>query len=321
MHRHANCLPWPAPTSGGSTTGSCSAAASARSRSIRSSTRSDPQRDPGLEPGEPALRDRALERARAGDSARGVNVRGQVRRQEGLRRLVERDLGPGHREQVRRGRLEPREDHEVAGDRSAPLLARCPHDDLADAATPLRRHDRGAGDHREPVDRARVGPQVDDRYLGARLAEGASGFVPLRARGEHHRAPAREHAVAVDEQVDRRREHHARQVVVREDRRLLDGAGREHQVSRPDPVEPLAVRGGDQRPAEHAERRRPRDDPGTGSPGLLRQLGDLAAGLGAFLQHDRRGARGRRLGRRREARRAGADHQDVGVQVVDLARS
>ena len=245
MQRQANCLPSPAPTSGGRTTGSCSAAASARS--ARSARR---RRGPRARSPPPARRTgpaRPRPRASARRRPRPPRARsGAARRQERLRRLVERELGAGHREQVRRGRLEPRDDHEVAGDLSAPLVARGPDDDLADAATPLRRHDRGAGDHRGPsTGRASGAGRRPSRRRPPRGARGRSRTP--RARGQHHRPPAREHAVALDEQLDRRREHHARQVVVREHRRLLDGAGREHQVPRPDPVEAVAVRGRDQR--------------------------------------------------------------------------
>ena len=321
MQRQANCLPWPAPTSGGRTTGSRSAAASARAaRSVRRRRARRARAPSRLEPREPALRDRALERARAGDRARGVDVRGQLRRQERLRRLVERELGAGHREQVRRGARNPARTTRSQGIVRPPCSPGRPDHDLADAAASLGGHDRRARDDRRarrPVARRGRRSTTVTSAPAPRAARG--GLVARsRSRSAPRRAPAREHAVAVHQQVDGGREHHAGQVVVREHRGLLDRAGREHQVPRPDPVEPVAVRGGDQRTAEHPERRRPRDDPSAPAASAS------AASSGDIDSRPRRAPRGRSSRRPRSpasaaaARpgRAGADHEDVRVEVV-----
>ena len=143
--------------------------------------RSEPERHPRLEPREPALRDRALERASAGDRARGVDVRGQLRRagtpapprRTRARRRSSRagsSRGPG----TPRGRRGRRGSF-------GPLVARGPDHDLADPAAALGGHDRRARDDREPVDRC------------ARRAAGRrpSRRRPRRGARERSRSPSR----------------------------------------------------------------------------------------------------------------------------------
>ena len=88
MHRHANCLPWPAPTSGGRTTGSSSAPATGAEPfdPLGGVGRCRAERDARPRAPRAALRDRAVERARAGDGAGRVDVRRQLHGQERLRR-------------------------------------------------------------------------------------------------------------------------------------------------------------------------------------------------------------------------------------------
>ena len=77
------------------------------------------------------------------------------------------------------------------------------------------------------------------RPASAQIERGAVGAVVV---GEQHGAPAGQHAVAVDIGGGRRGEHDAGPVVVGEDQRPLDRAGRQHDLPGADLPQPLARR-------------------------------------------------------------------------------
>ena len=183
----------------------------------------------------------------------------------------------------------------------------------------MRRQDRLPGQGPDPVDRGHGvgGTQVDHGHAGAGVPEEAGRPIPRVVRRQHDRPPSGQDAVGPDQTLDRRREHDARQIVVREHGSLLDGPGGEHEVSRSDPVEHGGTRGRHEGAVEHAEGgcggqdARPGVDRGRERPRLCIRLAPL-------LEQERVGSRGGRLGGRRESGRAAADHQDVDVQVHHL---
>ncbi len=304
----------------------------------RLAQRGDPRRDVAprraqrradLEPRETALRDGTLVRDRARHGAHGVNALGQPLRQERLGALVERHLGARHRQQVRAGGGETGEHHEVAGDPRSARGARGADRHAGHPSPPRRGEDRRGRRHPVALPRRRLVAQVDHRHRRPGLDQGSGRLVAGLARGEHDRRPAGEHAVAPHEQLDRRGEHHAGEIVVREDDRLFDRAGRHHQVPRPHAVQGARARGGHDRTLEDAERRGARQDPDPGGRGFLSERGGRArlgsvthrsARLALLFQDERVEAGRRGLGRRGEPRRAASDHEHVGVERDALAR-
>ena len=320
MQRHPNCLPSSADASGGRITGSPAASASRASAPMRSTSTSRPDGGRRLQARQPALRDRRVDRASPGHGPGRVDVRRKFHREVRLRGFVERQLGAGHREQVRRRHGEARRHDQIAGDLVARPGAWWPDGHAGDPSPAVRRQDGLSAAHVDAVGPGRpVGAQIDDGHGRAGILEEPGRAIPRLARRQHDRPPAREDAVRLDQTFHRRREHDPRQIVVREHGRLLDGPGREHDVPRADPVEGVATRGRHERPVEHAERRRRGQDP---HPGVDRgrERSRLGVRLGPLLEQERVGSRRGRLGGRGEPGRAAADHEHVAMEVHHLAR-
>jgi hypothetical protein len=160
--------------------------------------------------------------------------------------------------------------------------------------------------------------------LGREVAAGV-------AVGQHDGAPAGHDAVEPGQAQHAVAEHDTRQVVVVEDERPLPPARADDDLPRPHLEEALPPERPEQVALVQAERRRPRQHAdvrvaGHGRAQLLHRarcragVEDVAAELGHALQEQHAGAGLGRAPRRRQARRAAADHAHLGMQVLHLGR-
>ena len=142
----------------------------------------------------------------------------------------------------------------------------------------------------------------------------------------HDRARARTQPVQRNKPADPAGQHHARQVVAGEEQRLLDRPGCEHEPPRADLMQDLALPDGHEA-VVHAECGRIRQKLHARLSCRGRQLAgalvatleqEPPAGLGSLVgEHDVSARLGRGNGRR-QARRAAAHHQHVGVAAAVL---
>ncbi len=259
-----------------------------------------------------------------------------------------------------RGRPAARHQKRVAGDR--PHAARMPgeaHGLDALAAANLvhrgfRRHAKPGRPRRLRQRPRRVVAQIGDQFdLGARVLEIERGAIGAVMRGHHDDALADPDAVLMEIAPRGVGEHHARPIVVGEDERALDRAGRQHDFARPHLPQPLAREIGirDQLglrdPLAQARRNSARSSrrlacaasaarsagersaanvSASQSRALL--VADPRAGLGkkraaggrVFVADDDPGAAGARGQSRGESRRSRADDQDVAmIKVADIS--
>ena len=230
--------------------------------------------------------------------------------------------------QVGRRRPEPRDDHQIARDPLTVRGAGSADRDLLDVAAARGREDRGAGDDPAlPPTIPPTGRRSTTVTSTPAPSKRACVHVPRLARGEDDGSPTRPNPEAIDEQLDRRPHHHAREIVVREHRRLLHGARGEHEVPGPDPVQDVGTRRRDERPVEDAEGRRARQHLRSGLFGLAQEVGtririgepaQMPARLVRLVEHDDLRTRRRRTPGGRQAGGAGSDHEDVHVEVHTL---
>ncbi len=315
---------------------------------------------------EPHRRCRVSARARRGESrgctvrehgrepehaaARACRVRalGRLRRNKGPRRVAPGKPAARLREEVHRGRVARRHQHEVAGEPPAVDV------DAGDAKpAPRAAHGRTREDLDARVARGvggcpgRPGPEVRDRRdRDAALRELERRAVGAVRRRHHDRASPGAHAVAVQVASRRAGQHHAGAVVAREHERLLDRPGCEHDLACAHLPQALA---GQARRGIREVVREPFDEPevvvrkvaegrGAGQHAHARVAGELgeaprepgvgrlavdarhaaveqrAAGLRPLVGEDHaRAARGGRE-RRGEARGPGADDEHVAVR-------
>ena len=119
--------------------------------------------------------------------------------------------------------------------------------DRRDAARPAGRGDRVAGQKarcRRPAPCGRARPrrraEVDERHRRAGGLQVERGAIRAVVVGQHHRAAARAHGVAVEVAAHRARQHDAGPVVLGEHQRPLERAGRQHHLARAHFPEALA---------------------------------------------------------------------------------
>ena len=273
---------------------------------------------------------------RAGGSAGNGNAVDRIARQEGGARLAPGKLAPGLAEQMDGRRPAARDQHAVGIEPGAVIQRHAFDAQLAVGSgkrPPLdQSHLGGCGGHA-------IAPDVDERDIGAGLDERARDFVGAVIVGGDDDAVADQHRMAPEIGERRIRRQDARQVVVGERQRPLDGAGRQHDVARPDPpqrVRPavgMALVEPDQIVVVDAEGGGRRQDQVTASGQLRNRLLDPD---GRRLAVDPAGPMAKRSARlrlvvdkhdgqtragrqpcRRQSGRPGAHHQHVAM-VIDL---
>ena len=181
---------------------------------------------------------------------------------EGSLGLVEREPATGLREEMNRRIPAPGHAYEIA--RYLPVAARvrgrggsqCRDRDTGHRHRSSYSRDRVPGEQLDasaPQLRAptvgKLRAHVDQRYAKAGVGEVERGTVGSVVVGEHHRIGPGAHGIPVDVALGRRREHHARTVVVPEHERALMRSGGEHDLLRShlpqalaDSAMPLAMR-------------------------------------------------------------------------------
>ncbi len=165
-------------------------------------------------------------------------------RQEHRARLVPTRTRAEMRGEVQRRRPTARHGEQVAVETVDTAVGALDLDALQTATAEGAPHDTGQqGCIARDADgaAARVRPRIDQRDdLGARSAQIGDRRPGMVVVGEHDRAPAGPHGVAVDVGADRARQHHAREVVVAEHQRALERPGGEHAALRDDAPQSLA---------------------------------------------------------------------------------
>ena len=185
--------------------------------------------------------------------------------------------------------------------------------------------DRRAGDHREPLRPAALGPKIDDGDLRSGVPQRPGGGVsrvvaprgpPRAARGARRSdggaAARREDTITPGRSLPGKTADCSTAPVAKmtwSARIRYRASGPAAATSLPPKTPNAAVSGRKRTPGLEGLPGEP------GAHGAARLSQQVAAGLAALLEQDDRCSGLRRLRRGREAGRPGADHQDVGMEV------
>ncbi len=320
-----------------------------RLRLRRRLARLEAGRPGGLPAGMAPLRQAGLQVVRAVD--RAGDERALRHALDGERRplLVVDDPPAGVAQQLRQRRIADAHRQQVAGhafalSRQAPLADDAIEDAAAEvqpaAPRPCLGH-RVPGEHAQAAlgrrlrlrRRRRLVAQIRHRRdLDARLRQVEGDAVAMGVGGGDHRALAGLDAVEADQTLHGRAQHHPRQVVAAEHHRLLEGAGRQHDLLGAQLDQTVAAHHGEPlvgEPAGAARLVQQRDVAPLGErpaqplrllgapAGLGPEAGVVEGAAGARLivdqQHLAAGLGGLQGGR--QPGRAGADHRHVGEHV------